>query len=802
MTKRIAINKDWMFQSDFEQDMIKKSYDSSGMEQIELPHTNKILPYHYFDESEYQMTSGYRKEFEADQSWKGQQVLLVFEAVAHRAEVFLNEKLIGSHDGGYTAFSFDVTDALLYEEKNVLCVKADSREILNIPPFGHVIDYMTYGGIYREVSFLIRPQTRIEELFITTGNEQETEKTLSSQIKLIGTGKVQIRQNLMSENECIKSFTVMAEIPDEGDMTVNMTLADDAMQDKVRLWSPEEPFLYDLVTQLICNDEVVDSRTDRIGFRRIRFEKDGFYLNGSKYKIRGLNRHQSYPLIGYAATKNLQVQDVRILKEELGLNAVRTSHYPQSRHFLDACDEMGLLVVTELPGWQHIGDEEWKQCALGNLSEMILEQRNHPSIILWGVRINESADDDSFYERTNELAHRLDPSRQTGGVRFIKNSHLLEDVYTYNDFSHRGNNPGIEKRAQVTKETECGYLVTEYNGHMFPTKSFDSEERRMEHANRHARVLNDCMAEEGVSGGFGWCMADYNTHQDFGSGDRICYHGVLDMFRNPKPAAYAYSSQSEKGGILVIPSTLNIGEHNAGYLPSFYAYTNADSIRVYKNNQFVKEFYPDRKSFPALPHPPVRIDDFVGELMEKGEGYSYKKAEALKEVLTAVGKYGQADLPLKYKLKMLRLMLFQRITFQDGIRLYNDYFASWGGETTSYRFEAIKNGTIQKTVIKEPVKKVCMEVNGRTTLEGMGETCDMELIRIRMTDENNQVLPFYQEPLSVTANGGIELVGPNLISLKGGMGGVIIKTVCSKGEGALIIKGEQIPETVISFQIQ
>lgn len=801
MTRKVSMNRNWKFQSIFDQDMMLEQFDSTKLEAIELPHTNKVLPFHYFDESEYQMICGYRKEFYADQSWIGQQILIEFEAVAHKAEVFLNEKLIGFHEGGYTAFSFDVTNILHYGRQNVLCVKVDSRETLNIPPFGHVIDYMTYGGIYREVNLLIKPQNRIDDVFVTTGDTPETERILHSQILLHGKGTIQIQQTLMAEEESIGSCILKAEVPSEGSLTVTTNLSDQAMQDKVRLWSPEEPVLYTLVTQISVENEITDIRYDRIGFRRVRFQKDGFYLNGKKYKIRGLNRHQAYPIVGYAATKNLQIQDAKILKQELGLNAVRTSHYPQSRHFLDACDELGLLVVTELPGWQHIGDDEWKQCALNSLTEMILEQRNHPSIILWGVRINESADDDAFYKKTNELSHRLDPTRQTGGVRFIKNSNLLEDVYTYNDFSHRGNNPGIEKRSQVTKESECGYLVTEYNGHMFPTKSFDSEERRMEHARRHARVINDCIQEDGVAGGFGWCMADYNTHRDFGSGDRICYHGVLDMYRNPKTAAYAYSSQSETDTILAIPSSLNIGEHNAGYLPAFYAYTNADSIRVYKNNQFVKEFSPDWASFPALPHPPVRIDDFVGELMEKGEGYSFKKAEALKEVLTAVGKYGQTDLPFKYKLKMLRLMLFQKVTFQDGIRLYNDYFASWGGEMTSYRFEAIKEGKVCKTVIKEPVKKVCLEVDCRTTLEGTGETYDMELVRIRAKDEHGQILSFYQEPLLVATEGNIKVIGPDVISLKGGMGGVIIKTEGKQGIGTLTIKGEQIPETKVSFQI-
>ena len=121
-------------------------------------------------------------------------------------------------------------------------------------------------------------------------------------------------------------------------------------------------------------------------------------------------------------------------KKELKCNIVRTSHYPQSTHFLDACDEVGLLVFEEIPGWQHIGDQAWQDLAVRNVGEMIRRDWNHPSIILWGVRINESLDDHEFYTRTNALAHQLDDSRQTGGVRYLRNSELLEDVFTINDF--------------------------------------------------------------------------------------------------------------------------------------------------------------------------------------------------------------------------------------------------------------------------------------------------------------------------------------------------------------------------------
>ena len=121
------------------------------------------------------------------------------------------------------------------------------------------------------------------------------------------------------------------------------------------------------------------------------------------------------------------MEDARILKKELCCNAVRTSHYPQSQAFIDACDELGLLVFTEIPGWQHVGDEKWKDVACKHVEEMVLQYRNHPSIVLWGVRINESRDCDELYTKTNALAHELDPTRQTGGVRCEQKMNLLAE---------------------------------------------------------------------------------------------------------------------------------------------------------------------------------------------------------------------------------------------------------------------------------------------------------------------------------------------------------------------------------------
>ena len=626
MRKRYDWNDGWLFSEQFEDAMTKSAYDEGNMRPVRLPHTVKETPFDYFDESCYQMVSGYRRRFAAPKEWEGKRVAVTFCGAAHEATVYVNGEMILTHSCGYTAFTADLTDRLRYGEENLLAVRLDSRESLNIPPFGHVIDYMTYGGLYREVFLEVTERTRIADVFLRTEGDLQT-PVLVTRLEIDDPdGRAfRVRQQVM-EGETVR-FSCEGQ---PGTPVFELRLAVPGIE----LWSPDRPKLYTVRTELTdaASGEAFDSIDVRFGFRFARFRTDGFYLNGEKRKIVGLNRHQSYPYAGYAMPASLQAFDARVLKEELGLNAVRTSHYPQSHAFLDACDALGLLVFTEIPGWQHIGDSAWQEQAVRNTEEMVVQYRNHPAVILWGVRINESQDNDELYTRTNETARRLDPSRQTGGVRYLKKSHLLEDVYTYNDFLHSGGNPGCEPKKNVTSDMAKGYLVSEYGGHMYPVKTFDDEEQRTSHLLRHAKVLNDIAGEDDIAGSFGWCMADYNTHRDFGSGDRICYHGVTDMFRNPKPAASVYAAMGDTI-VLEVSSSMDIGEHPASNRGSVWIVSNADSVRMYKNDRLLKEYFPSDSPFKHLAHGPVPVDDFIGKALEEDEGFRPEKAEAAKKIL-------------------------------------------------------------------------------------------------------------------------------------------------------------------------
>ena len=841
---RVYLDDAWGFTEQFSEELTKDDYEGA-LREVRLPHTCVETPLHYFDESIYQMVSGYRRILHAPEQWEGKRVRLTFDGVAHACRVFLNGEQVGEHHCGYTAFSIELTGKLRLGRDNVLAVEVDSRESLNVPPFGFVIDYMTFGGIYRDAYLDVFEEAYLEDIFVSTvqmtghrvrsrikvnslrfqngkkANARTNAESMASGVVAEKSTPVQYiikqflrkkdegeygflgEQKLSSDMDPEKAAKRASRFTDENGLFGAMDFAVDGREDlgEIEHWDIDHPALYQIKTQLFDGQRLLDERIDVFGFRTVKFRTDGFYLNGRKLKLRGLNRHQSYPYIGYAAPKSLQVNDADILKHELGVNAVRTSHYPQSQYFLNRCDELGLLVFTEMPGWQHIGDAAWKEQAIQNTRDMILQYRNHPSIMIWGVRINESVDDDEFYERTNAEAHRLDPTRQTGGVRAIKKSHLLEDVYTYNEFVHEGNNKGCEPKKNVTSDMSKPYLITEHNGHMFPTKSYDCEDKRVEHALRHANVLEAVAEQDDIAGCFGWCMFDYNTHKDFGSGDRICYHGVMDAFRNPKLAAAVYQSQQEEIPVLVPSSSMDIGERPGGNRGMIYLFTNADSVKVYKNGEFIREYRKEESPYPNLPHGPLVLDDYIGDVLETKEGMKPSQAKGVKKLLNTVARVGLNKLPLDAKLTAAKLIAVDHMNFDQATVLYTKYVGDWGGTSTAYRFDAIKNGKVVKSVEKQPMHgmQLCCKADHLALTED--QTYDMAAIRIEMQDEFGNLLNFCNDPVLLEVQGEIELVGPSVVSLQGGMTGTYVKTTGKGGDGKLTVKSQGCKDIEICFHV-
>lgn len=722
MRNIIPLNNNWLFKKEYESG-IEKTSNIEGFEVVNLPHTNVELPYNYFDEKCYQITSCYKYLLNIPEEYKGRLMFMHFEGVMSYARVYLNGKIIGEHRGGYTPFDARIDDNYDFSiNKNILTVVVDSSERDDIPPFGGQVDYLTYGGIYREVSVGVYDDIFIKNIKVETENVLYKEKSLRIKVFL---------ENIYAQNGEAEFEIYLSEKSGKQVYLKTIKKQISAGQSEycfiidnlknIKLWDIDNPNLYELKIKMKI-DNMMDESYVIFGFRMPEFTSEGFYLNGKKIKLMGLNRHQSFPYVGYAMPKRIQEKDAEILKNELHLNIVRTSHYPQSKHFLNRCDELGLLVFEEIPGWNQIGGTEWKNTAKENLKEMIKRDWNHPSIILWGVRINESADDDEFYKDTNKIAHELDISRQTGGVRCITGSHLLEDVYTFNDFIYDGIKAPLRNQMEVTGlDHNVPYLVTECNGHMYPTKRFDNEERQMEHSLRHLRVNNAAGLDDNISGVISWCAFDYNTHKDFGSGDHICYHGVMDMFRINKFASYFYKSQVSPAVEPVLePVTFwSRGDRSIGGIIPLVIFTNCDYIEFQFGDEVIKnKIYPSLE-YKGVSYPPVIIDYSVIDPDE-------------------VGSWG--------------------MRWEDAI--FRGY----------YKEKLI----VQKKLCKNPIPSELYVSADDLCLAASQK--DATRIVIKILDQYGNLIPFIDEIIKVEIEGPGRIQGPDEFSLKGGAAAFWVET--------------------------
>ena len=759
------LNFDWKFISGFNSSYL--NIIPSNAENIDIPHTVKIMPLNYFDESEYQGLYTYFKVFDVTNFNKDKVFILRFNGYMVKAKIYLNSHYFGEFASLYNPVEIDVT-SYLKERNNNLIVILSTIEDPNLPPFGYIVDYLTFGGIYRGVELLSYQEKYVAKTYVFGDMN----------------GNISVKDIVSKSLDDKENITHYVYFQDE---LVAEFKGEHFKLEKVRLWDIDNPNLYTLKT-VYNNGVIKEFYETRFGFRNAEFKKDGFYLNDKKIKLCGLNRHQSYPYIGYAATKSLQIDDANILKYEAGINVVRTSHYPQDRSFLDRCDEIGLMVIDEIPGWQHIGtSSSWRDQHYKNIASMVETAYNHPSIIAHGVRIDESKDDYELYDTSNKIAHELDPHKQTLGVRNFKNSDLLEDVYAYNDFSCHDRKHGLQNRKKITKNNENGYLVTEYMGHMYPTKSFDNEMTRFEQSYRHARIINDANKYEDISGAIGWCAFDYNTHKNFGSGDRICYHGVFDIFRNRKYASYIYQSQNDSAPVLKVLSNMNKGEFPENFYPEIYIATNLDYVELYKNKKFIKRFYPNRKEFKYMKHPLIKVDDLIGDLFDDPR-FNKKDRKTIAKIISKIEIGGMYTLSLMDKITIAFYQLRYKLKFSDLYDIYNAYCGFDINGQNLLEFKGFKN---DKEIITEqfaPSRKFSLNISLLKNDLVNSDTYDTNRIVIKHVDEYNHVMSFSSLPLQIEVSGQIELLGPSLVSLTGGQTSIYIKSKKGSGVGKVTIK--------------
>lgn len=665
--KTINFNTEWLYSPyDLTNGELVELNDSN-FESVSIPHANKILETHKgpdFQEQieSYRFVSWYRRHFVLGEEYKNKNVIIEFEGVATVAQVYVNGEFVGEHKGAYTSFSFDITKFLNPNgEENIIAVRVDSTKRADIPPEGGSVDYCLFGGIVRDVNMIVTGDCYVENTYITTPKIEKGNGKIHNETTVVNTSsenkRITIETYLLDSNgiavaKAEKTATVKA--------GKSKTFKSDTEKyENPVLWSTENPYLYTVVIRVFDEDTYIDDYETKIGFRWFEFKDDGFYLNGEKMELVGVNRHEQWPWLGRAVNDKMQRADADLIKET-GFNAVRCSHYPQDPSFLERCDEIGLIVFEEAPGWQYVGTDEWKEIYKNNIEEMIVRDRNHPSIVSWGTRVNESWDDDDLYKETNKIAKELDSTRPTHGVRRMENygnTNFLknEDIYTVN------------YQYPETPEN-MPFIVTEhsmdwYNGNGF---SWATDTQALEFTKSFASVVDYYYGNEYCLGGFAWSMFDYNNEVNYTKTDNVFYSGLYDIFRLEKMPSYFYKSQKDNTEPMVYIA--NYWTENS---PSTVTVmSNCDEVELYVNGNLIEKKTPNL--YMNLPHP---MYEFANVNFEDGE-------------LTAIGYINGKE-----------VARYTRNTPKDAIKLvltpdYSSIIAD-GSDFATVRIDLVdENGTI------------------------------------------------------------------------------------------------------------
>jgi beta-galactosidase len=620
----LPFNAGWLF-GPASADSSQPGFDDSAFTPVTLPHTVAPLSWQNWDPSAWEQVWAYRKHFDAPRGTEGQRVFLDFSAAMTHATLTLNGTQVAEHLGGYLPFSAEITRTL-QRAGNILAVRLDSTFNLNVPPDRPApypntsVDYWQPGGIYREVRLRAVPQVFLADVFAKPVNVLDPEARqvvvqVTADAAAVPAGTAQVAVELLDEAEPVASALVPVAITEAGQVTVTATLSG---LGGITLWDTDHPKLYHVTATLLVDDRPVHRYRVRVGFREATFTLDGFYLNGRRVKVFGVNRHQFFPFAGGAMPARVQARDARIIRHELNCTMVRCAHYPQSEDFYDACDEVGLMAWEEAPGWGYLGDDAWLALAYRDIGEMIVRDRNHPSIIVWGARLNETPNNVAFYTSTNELAHALDDSRQTAGAMpgMWETLDFEQDVFGEDDYSSVKDATGTKEPTLQPPVDAAGrpYLVSEavgtLSGPAIYYRRTDPQAVQQGQATAHARVHDLAASDDRYCGLLAWTGIDYPS----GSGNQfqgVKYTGVVDLFRVPKPGAAIYRAQADPRVTPVIAPAFywDFGPASpVTSLPDAMICANLDRLELYVASEHFATLTPDAAAYPHLAYPPSFAD--------------------------------------------------------------------------------------------------------------------------------------------------------------------------------------------------
>ena len=642
-----SLNSNWLFGGQYMAGSESSFYDDSGFASVTLPHTVCPLSWRDWDDNAWQQMWIYRRHFSGGPLLStrrpGNRIMVEFDGVMVNAAVVINDQTVSTHQGGYLPFSAELTGHLTPGD-NLLSVLVDGN-CMPVPPMTYgsapaSIDFFQPGGIYRDVRLRVLPQAFLSDLFalpadvLTSQPRVDVECTIDSALPAHANGTLLVE--LFDGAQMVAAQATSVSLDTPGITTMGLSLTG---LGQITLWSTDNPKLYTVQATLAFPGVGTHVLSRRIGFRDASFRPDGFYLNGERLQLFGLNRHQLYPYAGMAMPARVQRRDAEILKKELNCNMVRCSHYPQSPHFLDACDELGLLVWEEAPGWHHVNASPgWQDLVVQNVHDMVIRDRSRPSVVIWGTRLNETPDLPGLWAATKQAAAQLDGSRPSSGAMYyhsVRGWH--EDVFAYNDYFHNR-----QTGDALLKPPLAGlpYLITEAIGvdewkpHRFAWT--DSPSQLAKQAALHGEAQSLARSEPSYSGMLAWAAFDYASPEGLDP-ESVKWAGVADGFRVPKPGAAIYQSQVDPSIRPVIVPVF-FWEPTGAFpipAPATMIASNCQRLEIFVNGAHVTtglpatgpSLYGDLAYPPFLVHLPARVPGTMPELLIEGYVGSQQVAE-------------------------------------------------------------------------------------------------------------------------------------------------------------------------------
>ena len=629
-----------------------KEFNDKDWTVVSLPDGIEYLPTEASGCINYQGEVWYRKHFTPDAALKGKKLFLHFEAIMGKSKVFVNGKLLTEHFGGYLPVIADVTDVLDWNGDNVIAVWADNSDDPSYPPgkAQDVLDYTYFGGIYRDCWLIAH-----NNVFITDPNY---ENEVAGGGLFVAFGKVsdalaEVQLKIHVRNATKNPFsgrveymllqpdgTEVARLSDKIQVKAGRatTVSDRMPVKQPMLWTPSTPTLYNLLVRVLDKEEnVIDGYRRRIGIRSIEFKgKDGFYLNGRPYgkPLIGANRHQDFAVVGNAVANSIHWRDAKKLKD-VGMEIIRNAHCPQDPAFMDACDELGLFVIVNTPGWQFWNDApEFAQRVYSDIRNVVRRDRNHPSVWLWEPILNETWYPADFAKNTRDIVDAEYPYPYCySGSDSEARGHENFPVY----FAHPANMQDASKEIDPTKTyftREWGDNVDDWSSHNSPSRvarNWGEQPMRVQaqhYACPYYPVTSYDVLYKQSPQHVGGCLWHSFDHQRGYHPDPF-YGGLMDVFRQPKYSYYMFMAQR--------PAVKN--DRNAGSGPMVYiahemtpfsgkdvtVYSNCDEVRLTFNKGGKTYTYKKDKNRPGMPSPVITFPDVYDFMVDKAFSRTQKQ---------------------------------------------------------------------------------------------------------------------------------------------------------------------------------